>query len=216
MKISANTANAKRAHILTLLCLDRQPELKVLQADIPAAQACEREAHWISRHHSPYLLNSTNGGEGIGDKPVSVYALCDPRNHQVFYVGIATNVTVRFKQHLKDALKVALMMDRTDRHRERWNIDERELIYSGSDIEVTAKALGRTIEAVRSHFSLSISATGFASAFVIEALQAAFNMHEAGKLKSPPKVKFYSEAPYGYAREVRPDLLAFAKRLSAS
>jgi hypothetical protein len=88
------------------------------------------------------------------------------------------------------------------------------LIYSGADIEVTARALGRTIEAVRSHFNLYVSSTGFASAFVVGALQAAFNIREAGKLKSPPRVGFYEE-PGNNAHKVRADLLAFAKSLSA-
>jgi hypothetical protein len=215
MKIKANKANAKRAHILSLLCLDRKPELKVLETDVLATLAREREAHWIRESDSPYLLNSTDGGEGVGNRSVSVYALWDPRNHEVFYVGLATDVMLRFKQHLKDALEISVMLDRAERHRDRWTIPERELIYSGADVEVTARALGRTIEAVRSHFNLSISSAGFASAFVIGALRAAFNVREAGKLKSPPRVAFYSEAPASYAHDVPPDLLAFAKSLSA-
>jgi hypothetical protein len=44
--------------------------------------------------------------------------------------------------------------------------------------------------------------------------QAAFNIREAGKLKSPPRVGFYEE-PGNNAHKVRADLLAFAKSLSA-
>ena len=162
MKIKANTANAKRAHIQTLLYLGLKPDLKVLEADVPAAQAREREAHWIGELDSPYLLNSTAGGEGIRDKPVTVYALCDPRSGQVFYVGIALDAAARFKQHMDDALAINAIIDREEQHRQRWRLAERELVYSGADGEVTARALGRTVEAVRSHESLSISSTGFA------------------------------------------------------
>lgn len=211
MKIKANKANAKRAHILSLLCLDRKPELKVLEADVPATQACDREAYWIREHDTPYLLNSTGGGEGVGEKAVSVYALCDPRNHKVFYVGLAADVTLRFKQHLKDALEISIMIDRAERHRQRWTLPERELIYSGADIEATARAFGRTIEAVRSHFNLSISSTGFASAYIRDALQAAFNMRKAGKLKRPPSVRFYSQEPGSSEHKMPPELLGFAK-----
>jgi hypothetical protein len=216
MKIKTNIANAKRAHIQTLLYLGLKPDLKVLEADVPGAQACEREAHWIRTHRSQYLLNSTDGGEGVRGNPVTVYALCDPRSGQVFYVGIAADAVLRFKQHIDDALTINAIIDRAERHRERWTIAERELIYSGADTKATARALGRTVEAVRSHFSLSISSTGFASTFVIEALQAASNMHEAGKLKRPPSVGFYSEESVSNAHEVHADLLAFAKSLSAS
>ncbi len=213
MKIKANTANAKRAHIQTLLYLGLKPDLKVLEADVPAAQAREREAHWIRTHRSRYLLNSTDGGEGIRGNPVTVYALCDPRSGQPFYVGIAADAALRFKQHIDDALTINAIIDRAEQHRQPWGIAERELIYSGADIEVTARALGRTIEAVRSHLSLSISSTGFASAFVRDALQAAFNMHEAGKLKRPPSVGFYSDEPGSNAHEMPAGLLAFAKSL---
>lgn len=215
MKIKANTANAKRAHIQTLLYLGLKPDLKILEVDVPASQACDREAHWICEHDSPYLLNSTKGGEGVRGNSVTVYALCDPRSGQVFYVGIAADAALRFKQHIDDALSINAIVDRAERYRQSSAIAERELIYSGADIEVTARALGRTIEAVRSHFNLYISSTGFASAFVIGALQAAFNMREAGKLKTPPKVGFYSEEPASTAQEVDSDLLAFAKSLSA-
>ena len=151
MKIKANTANAKRAHIQTLLYLDLKPELKVLEADVPAEQACERETHWIQAHHSPYLLNSTDGGEGIRGNPVTVYALCDPRDGKVFYIGIATDPEMRFKQHMDDALTINAIIDREEQHRQRWRPEERELIYSGADTEAIARALGRTVEAIRSH-----------------------------------------------------------------
>lgn len=211
MKIKANTANAKRAHIQTLLYLGLEPDLKVLEADVPAAQACDREAHWISAHRSPYLLNSTAGGEGVKDKPVTVYALCDPRSGQVFYVGIANDAAARFKQHMDDALAINAIIDREEQYRQRWRLEERELVYSGADSEVTARALGRTVEAVRSHESLYISSTGFASAYVIEALQAAFNMHKVGKLKRKLTVGFYSEDPRSSDQKMPAGLLAFAK-----
>jgi hypothetical protein len=216
MKIKANTANAKRAQIQTLLYLGLKPDLKVLEADVPAAQACDREKYWIHFHDSRYLLNSTDGGEGASGNPVTVYGLCDPRNGQIFYVGIAANAILRFKQHLKDALTINAIIDRAERYRQPWSIAERELVFSGADIEVTARAIGRTIEAVRSHLNLYISSTGFASAFVIGALEAALNMREAGKLKSRPSVGFYSEEPASNARKVPALLLAFAKSLSAS
>lgn len=149
MKIKSNTANAKRAHIQTLLYLGQKPELKVLEPDVPAAQAREREAHWIRRHP------------------------------------------------------------------ERWMLAGRELIYSGADAETTARALGRTVEAVRSHANLYVSSTGFASTFVIEALQAAFNMRAVDKLKCPPTVGFYSDEPRSNVHEVPAYLLAFAKSLKA-
>jgi hypothetical protein len=214
MKIEANTANAKRAHIQTLLYLGLEPELKILEADVPATQAVVREKHWIREHDSPYLLNSTEGGEGVRDKAVTVYGLCDPRSGQVFYVGIAANAVLRFKQHIDDALVINAIIDREEQHRQRWRPEERELIYSGADIEATARALGRTIEAVRSHFNLYVSSTGFSNTFVVEALQAALNMREVGKLKSPPKVGFYSEEPRSNARELPPGVLAFARSLA--
>ena len=213
MKIKANTANAKRAHIQTLLYLGLKPELVVLEANVPAARVREREAYWIETHRSPYLLNSTSGGEGAKGKRVSVYALRDPRSEVVFYVGIAINTTARFRQHIDDALTINAIVDRVERQRERWTLAERELIFSGSDTEATARALGRTVEAVRSHRSLMISASGCASTFVIDALQAAFNMSAAGKLKRAPAVRFYPEAPNSNARPVPGDLLTFAQSL---
>jgi hypothetical protein len=213
MKIKANIANAKRAHIQTLLYLDLRPVLEVLEAEVPAAQAREREAHWIEVHRSPYLLNSTNGGEGVRGKPVSVYALRDPRSGVVFYVGIAINTAARFRQHVDDALTINAIVDRVERQRERWTLAERELIFSGSDTEATARALGRTVGAVRSNRSLMISASGCASRFVIDALQAAFNMREAGKLKCAPTVRFYPEAPNSNARPIPVHLLAYAQSL---
>jgi hypothetical protein len=213
MKIEANTANAKRAHIQTLLYLGLVPELEVLEAVVPAEQARKREAYWIETHRSPYLLNSTSGGEGVRDKPVSVYALRDPRSHAVFYVGLAVNAAARFKQHIKDTLIINAIIDRVERERMPWKLPERELIFSGADPEATARALGRTVEGVRSHFSLMISASGCASAFVIDALQAAFNMREAGKLNRAPAVRFYPEEPSDSARPVREELLVFARSL---
>lgn len=191
------------------------PVMEVLEAEVPAAQARERETYWIKTHRSPHLLNSTNGGEGIKGKPVTVYALRDPRSGVVFYVGVATNIAARLKQHIDDALTINAVIDRAERQRERWTPAERELIFSGSDTEATARALGRTLEAVRSHNSLMISASGYASTFVIEALQAAFNMREAGKLKRVPAVRFYPEAPNSNARPVPEDLLTFAKSLQS-
>jgi hypothetical protein len=213
MKIKANTANAKRAHIQTLLYLNLKPGLKVLEIDVPPTQACAREEYWIDAHASAYLLNSTDGGEGIRDSPVSVYALCDPRDGKVFYVGIATDPEARFKQHMNDALAINAIIDREEQHRQRWRHEERELIYSGADTEATARALGRTVEAVRSHDNLYVSSTGFASTFVIEALEAAFHLHQAGKLIRKPSVKFYSEEAKFGAPEVPTHLLAFAKSL---
>jgi hypothetical protein len=95
----------------------------------------------------------------------------------------------------------------------RWTLHERELIFSGADPEATARALGRTVEAVRSHFSLMISETGRASKFIIEALQAALNMRSAGKLKRAPAVTFYPEKPGSYALPVGKKLIEFAKSL---
>jgi hypothetical protein len=211
MKIKANTANAKRAYIQMLLYLDLEPQLKILQIGVPATEACAREKYWIGAQDALYLLNSTHGGEGIRDNSVSVYGLCDPRDGKVFYVGIAADPEVRFKQHVNDALTINAIIDREEQYRQRWRLEERELIYSGADTEGTAKALGRTIEAVRSHDNLHISSSGFASAFVIEALQAAFNMSVAGKLRRPPSVKFYADEPTGSAQGLYPELLEFAK-----
>jgi hypothetical protein len=214
MKIKANTANAKRAHIQTLLYLGLKPGLRVLETDVPATEAREREAHWIQEHRSPYLLNSTDGGEGVRETPVTVYGLCDPRNGQIFYLGIAANPVLGFKQHLKDALTINAVIDPAERHRLPWSVEERELVYSGADIEIIARALGRTIAAARSHLSLSISSAGFASAFVTDALQAAYNLHKVGKLECRPAVTFYSDEPGSYARGLPPELLAFAKSLA--
>jgi hypothetical protein len=213
VKIKANRANAKRAHIQTLLYLGLKPDLKVLEENVPATQACDRERYWIDFHASQYLLNSTDGGEGASDNPVTVYGLCDPRGGQVFYVGIAANAALRFKQHIKDALTINAIIDHAERYRQPWTVAERELVYSGADIEVTARALGRTIAAVRSHLNLSVSSAGFASTFVRDALDAAFRLHQADKLKRRPSVAFYSDEPGSYAQKLPPELLAFARRL---
>ena len=214
MKITANTANAKRAYIQMLLYLDKKPILKVLKADVPASQAHDREAHFIKKYRSgKFLLNSTAGGEGIRGERVSVYALLDPRIRKVFYVGIAINPHARLEQHIVDARKINALVDRTERGRLPWTLAERELIFSGSDTKATAKALCRTVEAVRSHCSLMVSTSGYASKFVIDALQAAFNMHNAGNLKCRPSVRFYAEAPNSNARPVPAHLLAFAQNL---
>lgn len=213
MKISANTANARRAHIQTLLYLGKEPKLKVLEKKVAATRVCAQEAHWIRKHRSQYLLNCAPAGGGVKARPMTVYALCDPRDGKIFYVGVATNATVRFKQHLKDALKINALVDRVERHRLRWTRPERELIYGGADIQLTAKALGRSVAAVRSHLNLSISSTGFASTYIIEDLRAARNMRRVGKLKTPPSIVFHDAPPSIYAKKVTRDLLAFAKSL---
>jgi hypothetical protein len=213
MKIQANIANAKRAHIQTLLYLALVPELEVLEAEVPASKAREREQYWIQKYSSPYLLNSTGGSEGVRGKPVSVYALRDPRSGVVFYVGFAINAAVRYKQHINDALTINAIIDKAERQRMRWTLHERELIFSGADAEAAARALGRTVEAVRSHFSLMISETGHASKFVIEALRAALNMRAASKLKRVPAVKFYPEEPNSNALPLSKELLEFARSL---
>ncbi len=216
MKIQANTANAKRAHIQSLLYLGLEPKLMILEADVPAARACEREAHWIDiHHHSRYLLNCTAGGEGFRGNSVSIYALCDPRSEQVFYVGMAADVNKRFKQHIDDALEIVAVIDRVERQRMSWTPAERDLIYSGADPEVTAHALGRTLDAVRSHYNLSISSNGRASNFVIESLKAALRMRRKSKLNRSPTIRFYDEEAGNDKYSLGEELLNFAKELAA-
>jgi hypothetical protein len=213
VKIKENKANAKRAYIQMLLYLGLKPVLKVLEAEVPGSQARDREVQSIKKHRSRYLLNSRDGGEGVTGKRVSVYALLDPRSLKVFYVGIAIDPNARFKQHLRDARIINGIVDRIERDRMPWTLAERELIFSGSDTEATARALGRTVQAVRSHLSLMVSTSGHASKFVTDALQAAFNMHKAGKLKCPPSVQFYSAAPNTSAKRVPRRLTTFAQNL---
>ena len=104
-----NQRQAKCAAILNLHYHGLRPGIKVLQDRIPYAQARAAEQQHIAQNQSDFLCCCTKGGEGLTRNALhAVYALFDPRNGQIFYVGISVHPEQRLQEHVDEALGITL------------------------------------------------------------------------------------------------------------
>lgn len=110
------TRQSKNEYIQMLLARGARPEAEVLYTNLSADAVQEVERRFIAEHKQfPWNCNTADGGEGIlPGETYSVYGLKEPwADGRIFYIGIATDVRARLKQHIAEAKDSCLTLPKS-------------------------------------------------------------------------------------------------------
>lgn len=104
---------SKNEYIQMLIARGTPPIAETLKVNVSARKVAALERQLIAKHnHSPWNCNTAIGGEGLNpDARYCIYALKEPwPDGRTFYIGAATDVAKRLKQHIAEAKESCLIL----------------------------------------------------------------------------------------------------------